>query len=84
MGIKDRCFEPNEEVAKGPELPCLALAEDASTVRGVSRTSFRNCWLFITGRWFNALTVNYYSCKFSQYTYIDAESASVFPCPSAF
>lgn len=53
MGIKGRCFEPSEGAAKGTELPCLAPAEDASlddAARGVSRTSLRNCWLFIASR----------------------------------
>jgi len=47
--MKDRCFEPREGVADGPEvaLPVFDEEPSAGSTRGVSRTNFRNCWLFI-------------------------------------
>ena len=46
IGMKDRCFEPRDGVADGPEVALPVLDEEPSA-RGVSRTNFRNCWLFI-------------------------------------
>jgi len=47
--MKDRCFEPRDGVADGPEVAIPVFDEEPSarSTRGVSRTNFRNCWLFI-------------------------------------